>query len=126
MSETFRRAAEALTAQPEHFEGLATAEMLRLLAGREGEDPLGVLEQSALRNSLAQLLMREGEPVTGEELEAALVTVEQHYIKHRQREVRAAVAEAERRADLKRVTELITERMELDRRLRELDQRFGG
>lgn len=123
-SESFRRAAEALTEQPEHFEGLGTAEMLRLLAGREGDDPLQALEQSPARTTVAQLLMREGEPVTEEELAAALVTVEQHYLEHRQRASRAAVAEAERRGDLVRVTELITERMELDRRLRELDQRL--
>jgi DNA primase len=75
---------------------------------------------------LAQLLMQETEPVTSEDLEPALVTVEQHYIRHRQRAVRAAIAEAERRGELARVTELITERMELDRRLRELDHAGGS
>ncbi len=123
-AETFRRAAEALRNQPEYFEGLGTAELLRLLAARKSEDPLEALEQSPARTTVAQLLMREGDPVTGEELEPALLTVEQHYVEHRQRAVRSAVAEAERRGELTRVTELITERMELDRRLRELDRRL--
>jgi DNA primase len=123
-SETFRRAAGALTEQAAYFEGLGTAEMLRLLAGRESEDPLEPLEQLPARTTVAQLLMREGEPVSGEELEPALLTVEQHYVEHRQRAIRTAVAEAERRGELARVTELITERMELDRRLRELDRRL--
>lgn len=123
-SETFRRAARALEEQAEHFEGLGREEMLRLLAARQSDDPLEALEQPAARTMVAQLLMREGQPVTGEELESALVTVEQHFIEHRQRQVRGAVAEAERRGDLARVTELITERMELDRKLKTLDQRL--
>jgi DNA primase len=122
-SETFRRAAQALGEQAELFEGLGAGETLRLLAGRQSEDPLEALEQPA-RTMVAQLLMRESQPVTGEELESALVTVEQHFIEHRQRQVRASVAEAERKGDLARVTELITERMELDRKLKELDRRL--
>jgi DNA primase len=122
--ETFRRTAEAMMEQPDHFEGLGTLETLRLLACREMGDPLEALEQSPARTTVAQLLMREGEPVSGEELESALLTVEQHHVEYRQRAVRSAVAEAERRGELARVTELITERMELDRRLRELDRRL--
>jgi DNA primase len=125
-SEPFRRAAEVLVDQPEHFEGLGAAELLRLLADRNTEDPLEALEPSPARTTLAQLLMQETEPVTSEDLEPALVTVEQHYIRQRQRAVRAAIAEAERRGELARVTELITERMELDRRLRELDHAGGS
>ena len=73
---------------------------------------------------VAQLLMRESEPVTGTELESALLTLEQHSVEHRQRRMRGAIAEAERKGDLTGVTALITERMELDRRLRELDLRL--
>jgi DNA invertase Pin-like site-specific DNA recombinase len=73
---------------------------------------------------VAQLLMREGEPVTGPELESALATLEQHSVEQRQRRIRSEISEAERKGDLAGVTVLITERMELDRRLRDLDRRL--
>jgi hypothetical protein len=62
--------------------------------------------------------------VTASELESALLTLEQRSLEHRQRRTRVAIAEAERKGDLTDVTALITERMELDRRLRELDRRL--
>jgi hypothetical protein len=74
---------------------------------------------------VAQLLMRESEPVTLHELESALLTLEQHAVEHRQRRIRSAIGEAERKGDLGGVTALMTERMELDRRLRELHRRLG-
>jgi DNA primase len=73
---------------------------------------------------VAQLLMRESEPVTLHELESALVTLEQHSVEHRQRRLRGTISEAERKGDLAGVTALITERMELDRRLRALDRQL--
>ena len=53
-----------------------------------------------------------------------LLTLEQRSVEHRQRRTRAAIADAERQGDLTGVTALITERMKLDRRLRELDGRL--
>jgi DNA primase len=112
-----------MEAQPEHFEGLGILTALQELAGRTDADPLEVLQPSA-RAIVAQLLMREGEPVSGHELESALVTLERHFLEHRQRGLRGAIAEAERKGDLAGVTARMTERMELDRRLRDLDQRM--
>jgi DNA primase len=122
-SETFRRAAEAMTSQAEDFEGLGILTTLEALAGRQHPDPIEAVATEA-RGMVAQLLMRESEPVTGSELESALVTLEQSALEHRQRRLRVAIAEAERKGDLAGVTGLITERMELDRRLRELDRRL--
>jgi DNA primase len=122
-SETFHRVSQAMEAQPEHFEGLGILTALQELAGRTDADPLEVLQPSA-RAIVAQLLMREGEPVSGHELESALVTLERHFLEHRQRGLRGAIAEAERKGDLAGVTARMTERMELDRRLRDLDQRM--
>jgi DNA primase len=123
-SETFRRTADAMAAQAEHFEGLGILTTLQALAGRRDSDPLEGLREPGARMLVAQLLMREREPVTAHELEASLVTLEQHFVEHRQRRVRAAIGEAERRGDLAGVTALMTERMELDRRLRELRRRL--
>jgi DNA primase len=122
-SETFRRAADAMASQAEHFEGLGILTSLEELAARQQADALDAVGPEA-RGVVAQLLMREGEPVTRPELESALVTLEQHSLEHRQRRLRGAIAEAERTGDLVGVTALITERMELDRRLRELDRRL--
>jgi DNA primase len=122
--ETFLRAVEAMTSQAEHFEGLGIVTVLEELARRGELDPLEAVGAQA-RGMVAQLLMRESEPVTRHELESALLTLEQHTVEHRQRQLRGAIAEAERKGDLAGVTALITERMELDRRLRELDRRLG-
>jgi DNA primase len=122
-SRTFRRAAEAMVAQAEHFEGLGIVTALEELAGRQHADPLEAVGPQA-RGMVAEVLMRENEPVTGHELESALMTLEQHSVERRQRRIRSAIADAERKGDLAGVTALITERMELDRRLRELDRRL--
>src|SRR6202789_1882530 len=123
-SETFRRTADAMAAQRENFEGRVILTPLKELAGRQDSDPLEALREPGARMLVAQLLMREREPVTAHELEAALVTLEQHFVEHRQRRVRSAIGDAERRGDLAEVTALMTERMELDRRLRELRRRL--
>ncbi len=96
---------------------------LQELAGRAVADPLEAVQPGA-RTLVAQLLMRESEPVNGHELESALVTLERHFLEHRQRGLRGAIAEAERKGDLASVTARMTERMELDRRLRDLDLRM--
>lgn len=123
-AETLQRAREMLETQAEYFEGLAVTTLLRELAGREDADPLDAVSDPRERSMLAQLLMREGEPVSRGELDSALITLERHFVERRQRRVRGEIGEAERKGDLVQVTALITERMELDRRLRELDRRL--
>jgi DNA primase len=122
-SETFHRASLAMTEQGAHFEGLGIFATLRALAERQQADPLEAVGP-AERTLVAQLLMREGEPVSPHELEMALATLDQHFVERRQRRIRTEIADAERRGDLGQVTALITERMELDRQLNKLDQRM--
>jgi DNA primase len=123
--ETFQRAVAAMTSQAEDFEGLGILATLQELAERQDADPLEAMREPAARMLVAQLLMRESEQVTVHELESALLTLEQHSVEHRQRRIRSEIGEAERRGDLAGVTALMTERMELDRRLRELHRRLG-
>ncbi len=123
-SATFRRASSAMTAQAEHFDGLGIVAVLAELSTRQCPDPLEALAQPGARALVAQLLMREGQPVTDHELESALVTLEQHFLERRQRQVRSAIADAERKGDPAAVTGLMAERMDLDRMLRELDGRL--
>ena len=126
-SEIFQRAREAMAAQAEHFDGLGIVTALQELAGRGDAEsvtePLDVLRQPGARAMVAQLLMREGEPVTAAELESALATLEYHFTERRLRQVLSAIADADRKTDLAGATRLAMERMELDRRLRELDRR---
>ncbi len=122
-SETFQRVSQAMGTQPEHFEGLGILTTLQELVGRTVADPLDALPPGA-RMLVAQVLMREGDPVNGHELESALVTLERHFLEHRQRGLRGEIAEAERKGDLAGVTARMTERMHLDRRLRDLDQKM--
>jgi DNA primase len=122
-SETFHRASLAMTEQGAHFEGLGIYATLRALAERQQADPLEAVGP-AERTLVAQLLMREAEPVSPHELEMALATLDQHFVERRQRRIRTEIADAERRGDLGQVTALITERMELDRQLNKLDQRM--
>ena len=123
---TFVRAQQAMAGQAEHFEGLGTLELLRELSARLCPDPLEALAQPGARAVVAQLLLREGREVDGQELEEALLTLEQHHVEQRQRRVRTAIAEAERRADFSGVTALVAERMQLDAKLRELRLRQHG
>jgi DNA primase len=123
--ETFQRATDAMMSQADHFEGLGIFTTLQELAERQDADPLQGLGEPGARMLVAQLLMRASEPVTLHELESALLTLEQHAVEHRQRRIRSAIGEAERKGDLGGVTALMTERMELDRRLRELHRRLG-
>ncbi|HEX2917923.1 MAG TPA: DNA primase, partial [Edaphobacter sp.] len=54
-----------------------------------------------------------------QQVEGALHALEYRYLQRRQRELRALIAEAERRGDNAMLTNLLGERVQLDRRLRE-------
>jgi DNA primase len=125
-SDIVRRAREAMAAQAEHVDGLAVSAVLEELAERKDADPVEAVTQPAARAMVAQLLMRENEPVTGHELESALVTLEYHFMERRLRQVLPAIADADRKGDLAAATRLAMERMNLDRQLRELDRRMRG
>ncbi len=125
-SATFGQVRAAMAEQSEHFAGLGCLGLLEALSARLCPDPLEALAEPEARSLVAQLLMREGEPVTEPELEEALLTLEKHALERRQRQVRGAIAEAERKADFKRVSGLLAERQELDRKLRELGMRQLG
>jgi DNA primase len=55
-----------------------------------------------------------------EQVENALLTLSTRYLERRQRELRSAIAEAERRGDHAMVETLTLEKMKVDRALREL------
>ena len=121
-----RLAAQAVQAQPEFFEHLASAGVLRALAARGAGDPMDAVEEQAQRALLAEALLNETRPPEAAEVRSAIQEVEERVIEHRQRELRARIAEAERQGDYAELALLAQQKMQLDRALRELQNRPPG
>jgi DNA primase len=117
--EVFQRAVEALSDQPECFESISIAHMIEPLRLRASHDPMEALDHGPARSMLAEILMKESEPLEGHDLDAAVATLRQHHLQQKQRALRSEIAEAERRNDQQRVMTLTAEKMSLDRLLRQ-------
>jgi DNA primase len=115
-----RSAAEAIANQPTWFEHLACWPAFQALAGRGSRDPMEVVEDEAQRGLLAEALLGETSPPEPDEVAGALQEIEERWIEARLREVRAAIAEAERRGDFAELAVLTQKKLELDRALRRL------
>jgi DNA primase len=113
-------ATNALDRQPEIFEELAATSLLERLRNRGSADPLDSVPEGRDRQRVAQVLFSESEPVTAEQVAAALQPLLHHHLSRRQRELRAAIGEAERKGDWGQVAALTNEKMQLDRQLRDL------
>jgi DNA primase len=115
----FADAVAALETQPECFASISVAHLIEPLRLRSTHDALDALEPGAGRAMLAEVLMREGEGLSAEELDAAVATLRHHHLQQKQRALRAEIAEAERRGDPQQVLALTAEKLALDRALRE-------
>jgi DNA primase len=127
-------AATALAEHPEWYEGLPAAALLEAMAHAPTPDnPLDAAPDNETRAMLAEVLatqpesepeqsgLRRNTPQTmSEQVQNALVTLSTRYLERRQRELRSAIAEAERRGDAAMVETLTLEKMKVDRALREL------
>ncbi|HYE24765.1 MAG TPA: toprim domain-containing protein, partial [Clostridia bacterium] len=100
--------------------GLATEGLINLLlqASGEGQDPLALALSDSDRALLASVLMKEDEVITPELLHSAVEALRRRRLEARQRELKAAIAEAERKQDGQRLTELLQEKLDIDKRLR--------
>ena len=121
-----RLAAEAVTRQPASFEHLATFAALQALAGRHANDPMDAVEDPAQRALLAETLLQEVEPPAEREVQSAIQEVEERALENRQRDLRAMIAEAERRGDFAELAVLTQQKLELDRALRKLRSQSHG
>jgi DNA primase len=110
----------ALEGQPEIFADLPVTPLLEQLRNRGAGDPIDAVSEGPDRQLVAQVLFAEFEPVTAEQVTAAIQPLHHHYLGRRQRELRAAIAEAERQGDWAKVASLTAEKMKLDRELRDL------
>ena len=115
-----RLAIEALIAQPAWFEHLGACAAMQSLATRQANDPIEVVEDPAQRTLLAEALLAETKPPSESEVRSAIQEIQERAIEVRQRELRAQIAEAERRGDFAELTLLTQQKLDLDRALRQL------
>jgi DNA primase len=118
-----RLAAEALAVQPAWFEHLGTFSALQPLASRQAADPMDVVEDAGQRALLAEALLAETKPPEEGEVLSAIQELEERAIAARLRDLRALIAEAERRGDFTELALLTQQKLELDRALRGLHNR---
>ncbi len=116
-------AADQLASHPEWFADLAMADVLESLA--QGPAPDNPLEAAATDDSRAQLaLVLQDAPIADDAVALAQVgdalhTLERRRLERRQRELRAQIAEADRRGDQPMLDQLMQEKLQVDKRLRE-------
>jgi DNA primase len=116
-------AEKAIREEPSWFEHLAASAALQALALRGEAHPLDVVEDPAQRALLAEALMGETRPPEESEVASALQEVEERALENQQRNVRALIAESERRGDYAEVAILSQQKLKLDQALRQLQGR---
>ena len=113
-------ARERLTAEPALYEGLPSAALLRSCVEAETiSNPFDLAPDEATRHLMAAALLHQSQEIQPEQVENAFHSLRHSRLERRQRELRRLLAEAEARGDRTTVEELMTEKMALDRALRE-------
>jgi DNA primase len=121
-------AATRLAENPSWYENLPAAALLEALAHAPvPPNPLDAAPDQPSRALLAHTLHHELEPnpsgspqlTLTEQVENALHTLEHRHMERRQRELRALIAEADRRNDQAMLTQLTAEKLKIDRLLRD-------
>ncbi len=118
-------AANTVVEQPSWFEHLGAFQALQELATRAANDPMEVVADAAQRALLAEALLGETRQPGETEVEGALQELEERTIESRLRDLRAQIAEAERRGDYAELAVLTQKKLELDRALRRLQSRHA-
>ena len=81
---------------------------------------MDVVEDAAQRALLAEALLAETKPPEESEVQSAIQEIQERAIERRQRDLRALIAEAERRGDFAELALLTQQKLDLDRALRQL------
>ncbi len=115
-------ASTQLADHPEWIADLATADLLDTLAHAPAPpNPLDAASTDEARAHLAHALEHTpapNEPDLVTQVEDALHTLEHRRLERRQRELRSQIAEADRRGDQAMLTQLMAEKLEVDRAIR--------
>ena len=115
-----RMAAEAVAQQTGWFEHLGAFPAMQALAVRAANDPMEVVEDEAQRALVAEALLGETRIPEADEVESALQELQERAIERQLRDLRAQIAEAERRGDYAELAVLTQQKLDLDRALRQL------
>jgi DNA primase len=110
----------ALAEQPAWFEHLGSSAALQKLSQRQALDPMDVVEDEGQRALLAEALLGEIKPPGEIEVQGAIQEIQERAMESRLRELRAGIAEAERRGDQAELALLTQQKLDLDRALRQL------
>ena len=119
-----QRAAAEIAAHPEWLDGMAAADLMEALANASPDavlDPMAMAPDDASREMLARVLAEdhsEDPAALAADVAGALHTMERRRLERRQRDLRAATAEAERRGDTAALAMLAGELMQVHRALR--------
>ena len=113
-------AQEAVLKEPAWFEHMASFGAMQALAGRGANDPMDAVKETGQMALLAEALMGEMRPPEEKEVSSALQELQERTIEARQRDLRAQIAEAERRGDFAGLAVLTQQKLDLDRALRQL------
>jgi DNA primase len=81
---------------------------------------MDVVEDEAQRALLAETLLAETKPPEENEVQSAIQEIQERSIERRLRDMRAQIAEAERRGDFSELAVLTQQKLDLDRALRQL------
>jgi DNA primase len=118
--EARRAAIDAVKAQANIFEGLGAYPAIEALVRRGARDPMEMIEDQAQRALLAEALMGETEPPPAATVRGAVSSLQKRRIDSQLRNLRAEIAEAERRGDHAGLAILTQQKLELDRASRSL------
>jgi DNA primase len=118
--EARRIAVEAIKSQPAIFEGLGAFPAMQALAERGARDPMEMISDAAQMALLAEALMGETAPPPAETVSGAIISRQKRLIENQLRELRAQIADAERRGDYAELAILTQKKLDLDRALRRL------
>ncbi len=111
-----RQARFALDHEPLHH-GLGTEALIQALLESEDVDPASLPVSDRDHKILAECLMHEDEELTPELLDGAIGALRRRRLEHQQREVRAKIADAERKNDATALASLLREKLEIDKAL---------
>lgn len=113
-------ARQRLADEPALSEGLVASSLLAAFVAAETiSNPFDLAPDEASRHLLAAALMQNAQEILPEQIEEAFHSLHHSRLERRQRELRRLLAEAEVRGDTTTVQELMTEKIALDRALRE-------
>ncbi len=111
-----RQARFALESEPLHV-GLGTESLISALLVAEDVDPTNLGVDDRDHRILADCLMKEDEVLTPELLEGAITALRRRSLEHRQRDLKAKIAEADRKNDSAELGRLLREKLDIDRQL---------